>query len=392
MSQTVFSAAIQQARPAMTALRQHLHAHPELGYAEWQTSALIASSLEQWGYQVERGLAGTGIVATLKQGDGSKVLGLRADMDALPIQEEADRPHASRQPGVMHACGHDGHCAALLAAARLLAAPDSFNGTLRLIFQPAEECQQSGAKAMLEQGLFQRFPCDAIFALHNWPGIPVGQFGLLAGPLMASTDTVHIRIHGHGGHGAMPHQAVDPILVGAALTLALQSIVARNVDPLDVAVVTVGAVHAGSLSSVIPDLLDMALTVRALRPQVRELLLERIRQLTLQQAASFGASAEITVDPCHFPVLVNDAEHTAFARQVVLDWLGEQGLYASVKAQTGSEDFAFMLQHCPGCYLLLGNGPLEGGCMLHNPAYDFNDQALPYAAEYWQRLAMAYLR
>lgn len=392
MSKSVFSAAIQQAKPEMTALRQHLHAHPELGYAELQTSALIASKLEQWGYQVERGLAGTGVVATLRQGDGRKVLGLRADMDALPIQEEADRPHASRQPGVMHACGHDGHCAALLAAARLLAAPHSFNGSLRLIFQPAEECQQSGAKAMLEQGLFQRFPCDAIFALHNWPGIPVGQFGFLAGPLMASTDTVQIRIHGRGGHGAMPQQAVDPILVGAALTLALQSIVARNVDPRDVAVVTVGAVHAGSLSSVIPDQLDMALTVRALRPEVRELLLQRIHQLAQQQATSFGATAEVLVDPCHFPVLVNDVGQTDFARQVAVDWLGEQGIYAPVQPLTGSEDFAFMLQQCPGCYLLLGNGPLEGGCMLHNPAYDFNDQALPYAAEYWQRLALAYLR
>lgn len=392
MGRSVFSAATRQAQPEMTALRQHLHAYPELGYAERQTSALIASSLEQWGYQVERGLAGTGVVATLKQGDGSKILGLRADMDALPIQEEADRSYASRLPGVMHACGHDGHCAALLAAARLLAAAHSFNGTLRLIFQPAEECQQSGAKAMLEQGLFQRFPCDAIFALHNWPGIPVGQFGFLAGPLMASTDTVSIRIHGRGGHGAMPQLSVDPIVAGAALTLALQTVVARNIDPLDVAVVTVGAVHSGKLSSVIPDLLEMELTVRALRPAVRALLLQRITELAEQQAASFGARAEVTLDPCHFPVLVNDAEHTAFARQVAVDWLGEQAIYAQVQALTGSEDFAFMLAQCPGCYLLLGNGPVEGGCMLHNPAYDFNDEALPYAAEYWQRLAVAYLR
>ncbi|WP_248741175.1 M20 aminoacylase family protein [Pseudomonas sp. MWU12-2029] len=375
----------------MIALRQHIHAYPELSFEEFATADLVAGKLSEWGYEVHRGLGGTGVVGLLRQGSGGKMIGLRADMDALPIIEQTGLPYSSRHEGVMHACGHDGHTAMLLAAARYLAESRNFDGSLVVIFQPAEE-GDGGAQRMLDDGLFELFPCDAVFAMHNMPGLPVGKLGFLEGPFMASTDTVTIRVDGVGGHGAMPHKAVDPVLAGSAIVMALQSIVSRTVDPLDTAVVTVGAFHAGIAANVIPDHAELQLSVRALKASVRDELIERITRIAQAQASGFGARATVDVDEAQrFPALFNDEAKTAFARQVAIDWVGEEGLIPNMKPLTGSEDFAVMLQRCPGCYLLIGNGDGEGGCMVHNPGYDFNDDCLATGASYWVRLVEAFL-
>ena len=362
-------------------LRQQIHANPELGYEEFSTSDLVAKCLEDWGYTVTRGLGGTGVVGTLKRGAGPS-LGLRADMDALPIHETTNLKYASRVAGKMHACGHDGHTVTLLSAAKYLASHANFSGTLNLIFQPAEE-GLGGALKMIEQGLLTQFPCDAVFALHNMPGMPVGKFGFLSGPFLASADTVNVRINGRGGHGALPHKAVDPILVCCTIVIALQSIVSRNVDPLDTAIISVGSIHAGSVSNVIPETAEMILTVRALKPDVRELLEKRIKEVIHGQAASFGASAD--VDYVHlYPVLVNHPAETAFARGVAFDWLGQGNIVDDLRPITGSEDFAFMLERRPGSYLVTGNGD---SMPLHHPGYNYNDDAISIGANYWVKLA-----
>jgi hippurate hydrolase len=374
----------------MIALRHEIHAHPELGFEEFVTSDLVAARLAEWGYEVHRGLGGTGVVGTLKVGGGARRLGLRADMDALPIHEATGLDYASRIPGKMHACGHDGHTAMLLAAAKHLAQSRSFDGTLHLIFQPAEE-GLGGAKRMLDEGLFGHFPCDAVFAMHNMPGFPTGKLGFRAGPFMASSDTVIIDVDGRGGHGAVPHKAIDPVVVCANIVLALQTIVSRNVPPLDMAIVTVGAIHAGDAPNVIPQTAQMKLSVRALRPEVRDLLQERITALVHAQAASYGATARIDYQR-RYPVLVNDAQMTAFAQEVAREWVGEAGLIEDMVPLTGSEDFSFLLERCPGSYLIIGNGDGEGGCMVHNPGYDFNDDCLATGAAYWVKLAERFLR
>jgi hippurate hydrolase len=372
------------------ALRRDLHRHPELGLEEHRTSALVARQLESWGYAVHRGLAGTGIVGQLRRGTGGKRLGLRADMDALPVQEANTFAHASCHHGVMHACGHDGHTAMLLAAARHIAEHVEFNGTLNLIFQPAEE-HPGGAKLMIEAGLFERFPCDAVFAMHNMPGIPAGHLVFCEGPAMASCDDVTLTLTGTGGHGAQPHLAQDCVVAASALVMALQTIVSRNVDPLATAVVTVGAMHAGSANNVIPASATLELSVRALDRQVRDLLERRIRELATQQAASFGLQAHVAYKR-DYPVLVNTPAETQFAREVGLELVGAERVVLQGLPQTGSEDFAFMLDHCPGSYLLIGNGDGEGSCMVHNPGYDFNDDNIPVGAAYWTHLTQRYLR
>ncbi|WP_223529126.1 M20 aminoacylase family protein [Pseudomonas sp. BF-B-26] len=378
-------AAIQE---EMIALRHSLHSHPELGFEEFATSERVAECLTQWGFEVSTGVGKTGVVATLRNGEGRSI-GLRADMDALPIQETTGLPYASRIDGVMHACGHDGHTATLLAAAKHLAQTRTFNGTVNLIFQPAEE-GLGGARKMLEDGLLERFPCDAIFAMHNVPGYPVGHLGFYSGPFMASADTVNIKIIGNGGHGAVPHKAVDPVLVCSSIVIALQSIVSRNVNPQEMAIITVGSLHAGSASNVIPSSAEMSLSVRALTPEVRHLLEVRITELVNGQAASFGARAYIDYQHCH-PVLINHPEPTAFAREVARDWLGEGQLIDDLRPFTASEDFAFVLEKCPGSYLVIGNGEGDSGCLLHNPGYDFNDACLPIGASYWVRLVERFL-
>ncbi|MBB5410540.1 MULTISPECIES: M20 aminoacylase family protein [unclassified Paraburkholderia] len=389
MNTMVIPAGIAEVEQEMIALRRSIHAHPELAYEEFATGDLVADRLREWGYSVHRGLGQTGVVGQLKLGHGTRRLGLRADMDALPIHETTGLPYASKLPGKMHACGHDGHTAMLLAAARHLAREKSFDGTLNLIFQPAEE-GLAGAKKMLDDGLFEQFPCDAVFAMHNMPGFPTAKLGFMPGSFMASSDTVIIKVIGRGGHGAVPHKAVDPVVVCAQIVLALQSIVSRNIAPLDMAIITVGAIHAGEAPNVIPETAEMRLSVRALRPEVRDHLQQRITEVATGQAAVFGARAEVDYQR-RYPVLVNDAAMTALARQVALDWLGVDGLIHDMQPLTGSEDFAFLLERCAGSYLIIGNGDGEGGCMVHNPGYDFNDACLATGAAYWTKLAQTFL-
>ena len=372
-------------------IRRDIHAHPELGFREHRTAALVAKLLAQWGYEVSDGIGGTGVVGQLKRGPG-RSLGLRADMDALPVQEKTGLTWASSVPGVMHACGHDGHTATLLAAAEAIARAPDFSGTLNLIFQPAEE-GAGGAVRMINDGLFERFPCDAVFALHNLPGLKTGHFMFRSGPAMASSDDVTIRLAGVGGHGAMPHTTTDVIVAASAIVLALQSVVARNVDPLETAVVSVGAIHAGQAGNVIPDSATLELSVRALSADVRALLRKRILELVEAQAVSFGVSAQVDWRE-GYDVLVNDTEHTRFAAGVATQLFGSDRVTDEGRRLTASEDFAFMLKQVPGCYFFVGNGLAgePGGCMVHNPGYDFNDQIIGPAARFWMELVSAYLR
>ena len=367
-------------------LRRDIHRHPELAFEEHRTSDLVAAKLESWGYTVHRGLGGTGVVGTLKRGTRPRRLGLRADMDALPIQEATGVEWASSKPGLMHACGHDGHTAMLLAAAKTIAQDVTFDGTLNLIFQPAEE-GGGGAVRMMADGLFEQHPCDAVFAMHNMPGTPTGHFVFRDGAAMASSDYVTIKVHGTGGHGAMPHRAADPLVAAASIVMALQTVVSRNVDPLHTAVVTVGALHAGQANNVIPALATMELSVRSLDPAVRRLLEQRIKALVAAQAESFGVTAEVDWRP-GYCVLVNTLAETDFARQVALDLVGPDRVTLHGPALTGSEDFAFMLEQIPGSYLLIGNGDGDsaGACMVHNPGYDFNDDNIATGSAYWVAL------
>jgi hippurate hydrolase len=374
-------------------LRRDIHRHPELAFEEHRTSEIVAQSLSRWGYQVTRGLGGTGLVGQLQRGTGGKRLGLRADMDALPIAEQTGLPHASVHAGVMHACGHDGHTAMLLAAAKCLAEQGDFQGTLNLIFQPAEE-GFGGAKKMMEDGLFARFPCDAIFAMHNMPGFKPGHLLFRTGPTMASSENITITLHGKGGHGAMPQSAADPVVAGASIVMALQTIVSRNVAPLQMAVITVGSFKAGQANNVIPQTATLELSVRSLDRDVRKLLNQRIEELVQAQAQSFGVRAEVVLRG-GYPVLVNTAPETAFATQVALNLLGPDKVQAQTEPLTGSEDFAFMLEEVPGSYLFIGNGDAStgghGACMVHNPGYDFDDSNIAVGASYWVQLAQAYL-
>ncbi|HEY3048628.1 MAG TPA: M20 aminoacylase family protein [Polaromonas sp.] len=373
------------------AVRRDIHRHPELGFQEHRTSDLVAERLAQWGYAVERGLGGTGLVGQLRRGSGPKRLGLRGEMDALPIAEATGLAHASCHAGVMHACGHDGHTVMVLAAAKYLAEKGEFNGTLNLIFQPAEE-GLGGAKKMMEDGLFDKYPCDAIFAMHNMPGHPQGRLLLRDGAAMASSDNVTITLEGAGGHGALPHRAVDPVVAAASIVMALQTIVSRNVDPLQTAVVSVGALNAGKAGNVIPQTASLQLSVRSLDRDVRELLEQRIKALVHAQAESFGVRASIDYRR-GYPVLVNTPAETDFARQVALELLGADRVELHARPLTASEDFAFMLEQVPGSYLLIGNGDGDsaGACMVHNPGYDFNDANLPIGAAYWALLAQRFL-
>ncbi|MDY0746869.1 M20 aminoacylase family protein [Paucibacter sp. R3-3] len=372
-------------------LRREIHAEPELAFEEHRTAALVAAKLESWGYAVRRGLGGTGVVGTLVRGTGGKRLGLRADMDALPVDEATGLPWASRKPGLMHACGHDGHTAMLLAAAKRLATQGRFSGTLQLIFQPAEE-GGAGALRMIEEGLFEQHPCDAIFAMHNMPGIPQGHLSFREGAAMASSDYATITLQGTGGHGAMPHRAADSIVAAASIVMALQTVVSRNVDPQQMAVVTVGAIHAGKANNVIPASATLELSVRSLDRDVRALLQQRIRVLVAAQAESYGVQAEVAWR-AGYPVLVNTKAETDFARKVGLELLGADKVITDRAAESGSEDFAFMLERVPGSYLLVGNGDGDsaGACMVHNPGYDFNDDNIAIGAAYWTLLAERFL-
>ncbi|WP_432258865.1 M20 aminoacylase family protein [Cupriavidus sp. TMH.W2] len=377
-------------RAELEAIRRNIHQHPELAFDEVRTSGLVASLLETWGYMVTRGVGGTGVVGTLRCGDSGHSVGIRADMDALPINERTALPYASVNAGRMHACGHDGHTAILLGAAKQLARTRNFNGTVHLIFQPAEEIGAGGgAERMLADGLFERFPCDAIFGLHNHPGVEQGHFLFRSGPFMAACDTVTITIRGKGGHAARPHQSVDPILVAGSLVMALQSVVSRYVDPNETAVVTIGTLHAGHAPNVIPDNARMEISVRSFSPEVRASLEHRIRQLATSHAEGYGAVAEIDYVR-GYPVLVNSERETEFARQVAEELVGAGKVVDQAARIAGSEDFAYFLQQRPGCFVRLGNGANQP--LLHNAGYDFNDENLTVGAAYWTRLVERYLR
>jgi hippurate hydrolase len=369
-------------------LRREIHRNPELAFDEHRTGTLVAEKLTAWGYEVGR-VGGTGVVGRLRRGSGLSTLGIRADMDALPINEASGVAWSSQRAGIMHACGHDGHTAILLAAARQIAEHGNFWGTLNLIFQPGEE-SGGGALRMIEDGLFARYPCDAVFAMHNVPGVPQGHLVFRDGAAMASSDFASITLSGTGGHGAMPHQTTDPIVAAASLVTALQTIVSRNVDPTQMAVVTVGAMHSGHASNVIPSSATLEVNVRALDPEVRLTLRSRVEAIATAQAECFCVEAKIDWRQ-GYSVLVNSPAPTDFARSVGLELNGDSGVTLQGEAQSASEDFAFMLEQVPGCYLLIGNGDGENACMVHSPRYDFNDDNVAIGSAYWKLLVERFL-
>ena len=368
----------------LTRWRRDLHAHPELGFKEHRTAGFVAQKLREFGMQVHAGIGGTGVVGVLRVGNETRSIGLRADMDALPIMEENTFEHRSRHAGVMHACGHDGHTTMLLGAARYLAETRRFRGTVNFIFQPAEE-GIGGAQAMIEDGLFRNFPCDSIFAMHNAPGLPVGWFGVRKGVVAAAGAFFDIDIQGVGAHGAHPDHGVDPIVVGAQLVTALQSIVSRNLDPSVVAVVSVTQFHSGDAYNVIPATARLSGTVRTFTIEAMETVEERMGALAHSVAAAYGAQANVDFRTIFHPV-VNDAESTEVAASVCAELVGTEQVHRDLPPGTGSEDFSFMLEEAPGCYLLIGNGDGETLRPVHNPGYDFNDDALALGASFFARM------
>jgi hippurate hydrolase len=370
---------IRRYQDELAAWRRDLHAHPETGFEEVRTSALVAARLASWGIEVHRGIGRTGVVGVLRAGNGDRAVGLRADMDALDMPEANGFAHRSTIPGKMHGCGHDGHTTMLLGAARYLAETRNFNGTVHFIFQPAEE-GQGGARAMVEEGLFRRFPCNAVYGLHNRPGMPVGRYGIRAGAMMAGCAFFDLVIQGKGGHGARPESTVDPVVCGAAIVSAYQSIIGRNVAPNDTGVVSVTGFSAGTAYNVIPDQVSLRGTVRAFRTETMALIERRMRSLATSIAEGFGAEARLDFREVTVPV-VNGAEQTAMIADAAAALVGEAAVDRNRIPAMGSEDFSYMMAEVPGAYILVGNGEGEaGGCEVHNPHYDFNDAAIPYGA------------
>lgn len=367
----------------MVKWRRDLHAHPETAFEEVRTSAFIKECLEGFGLKVHHGIAKTGVVATLKNGEGPAI-GLRADMDALHLVEHTGVAHTSRHDGKMHACGHDGHMAMLLGAAKYLSENRYFKGTVHFIFQPAEE-NEGGAKVMIEEGLFEKFPVDNVFGMHNWPELPVGTMAMKAGPLMAACDGLELTIKGEGCHGAMPHLGIDPVVVASEIVLALQTIASRLLNPQDTVVVSITQINAGHTWNVIPDEVVMRGTIRSFSLDVQNRLEGMIRQIVSGICAAHGASFEMDY-LTGYPATVNDAVQTEIAAQAAAQVVGRENVNTHPVASMGAEDFAFMLQEKPGCYVWLGTGGIQGGCLLHNPKYDFNDDVLHLGASYWVAL------
>jgi len=364
--------------------RRDIHAHPELGFEEQRTSDLVASRLASFGVEVHRGIGKTGVVGILKNGNSKRGVGLRADMDALPIQEANTFEHRSRHDGKMHACGHDGHTTMLLGAAKYLAETRNFDGTVHFIFQPAEE-GIGGAKAMIDDGLFKRFPCEAVFGMHNRPGMPLGKFAVRSGPMMAGGAFFDIDVTGVGAHGARPEAGIDPVLVSAHIATALQSIVSRNVRPVETAVVSVTQIHGGDAYNVIPQTARLSGTVRAFSNDTMTLIGKNLARIAEGVAAGFGASAKTDFRMIFAP-LVNDAKEADFAASICAELVGADSVRRDPALIMASEDFSYMLAEVPGCYVNIGNGDGTGACEVHNPAYDFNDAALPYGASFFARL------
>ena len=375
---------IEKFAPEMTGWRRDIHAHPELGFQEQRTADLVATQLAAFGIEVHRGVGRTGVVGVLRAGSSKRTVGLRADMDALPIQEANTFDHRSKHAGRMHACGHDGHTTMLLGAAKYLAATRNFDGTVNFIFQPAEE-GLGGAKAMIDDGLFRRFPCEAVFGMHNRPGMPLGRFAVKAGPMMAGGAFFDIDIEGRGAHGARPESGVDPVLAASHVIAALQSIVARNVRPVDTAVLSVTQVHGGDAYNVIPQKVRLSGTVRAFSNEVMDLVGRNMARVAEGVASGFGAKAK-TDFRVIFPPTINNPAEAEFAAGICAGLVGAENVNRNPALIMASEDFAFMLNEVPGCYINIGNGDGEGACEVHNPSYDFNDRALPLGASFFARL------
>ncbi len=380
-------------------LRRDIHAHPELCFEEVRTADVVAQKLTEWGIPVHRGMGTTGVVGIVHGRDGGasgRAIGLRADMDALPMQEHNHFAHASQHAGKMHACGHDGHTAMLLAAGQHFAKHRNFDGTVYLIFQPAEE-GGGGAREMIKDGLFEQFPVEAVFGMHNWPGLPVGSFAASAGPVMASSNDFRIEIRGKGAHAALPHNGIDPVPVACQMVMAFQTIITRNKKPLDAGVISVTMIHTGEANNVVPDHCVIQGTVRTFTYEVLDLIERRMREIAEHTCAAFGAGCEFHFHR-NYPPTVNHAAQTAFARGVMADIVGADRVLDQ-EPTMGAEDFAYMLQARPGCYVFIANGDGvhrdmghgDGPCMLHNPSYDFNDDLIPLGATYWVRLAEQWL-
>ncbi len=382
----------------ITAIRRDIHAHPELAYEEVRTADIVARLLESWGIPTHQGMGVTGVVGTIHgKTQNGRALGLRADMDALPMQELNAFEHASKHAGKMHACGHDGHTAMLLAAARYLAEHRDFDGTVYVIFQPAEE-GSSGAKAMIDDGLFNVFPMQAIFGMHNWPGMEFGTFGVIAGPVMASSNTFEIRLEGKGAHGAMPHLGTDPVMAAVQLAQSFQTIISRDRDPLDPAVLSVTQIHTGSADNVIPNDAVLRGTVRTLSDSTLDLIENRMAEITEHTSRALNCAAEFTFHR-KYPPTINHAQEAEFCAGVLTGIVGEENVNQSLRPSMGAEDFSFMLKEKPGCYIWIGNGHGDhrtaghglGPCTLHNGNYDFNDDLIPLGATYWAELAIQWL-
>ena len=380
----------------LIALRRDIHAHPELCYEEKRTSDLVAQKLEEWGIEVVRGLGGTGLVGILRSGSSPRAIGLRADMDALPMQEDNTFAHASQHPGKMHACGHDGHTATLLGAAQYLAKHRIFNGTVYFIFQPAEE-GGAGARAMIEDGLFERFPMDAVFGFHNWPGLPAGDVAASPGPVMASSNEFSITLQGKGGHAALPHAANDPVPVACTLVQAFQTIVSRSISPIDSAVISVTMLQAGDATNVIPDTCTLQGTVRTFTLEVLDQVEQRMRELSENLARGFGMECQFEFKR-NYPPTINSRDEAHFIHEVASSVLGTHHVHKQVPTMA-AEDFSFMLQHKPGCYFFIGNGDGDhrmlghagGPCTLHNASYVFNDALLSAGATLWVKVVERWL-
>jgi len=380
----------------IASLRRDIHAHPELCFQEVRTADLVANKLTEWGIPIHRGLGTTGVVGIVKNGTSSRAIGLRADMDALPMQEFNTFDHASTHAGKMHACGHDGHTAMLLAAAQHFAKNRNFEGTVYLIFQPAEE-GGGGAREMIKDGLFDKFPMDAVFGMHNWPGDRVGRFSVSAGPVMASSNEFKITIRGKGGHAALPHNGLDPVPIACQLVQSFQTIITRNKKPVDAGVISVTMIHAGAATNVIADSCELQGTVRTFSFEVLDMIERRMKEISEHTCAAFGAICEFGFVR-NYPPTINSASEAAFAAKVMADIVGDGNVTAQ-EPTMGAEDFAYMLQAKPGAYCFIANGDGShremghggGPCMLHNPSYDFNDDLIPLGATYWVRLAEAWL-
>ena len=373
----------------LSSIRHDIHMHPEIAFEEQRTSDIAARKLEEFGCEVHRGLAKTGVVGTLRRGNATRAIGLRADMDALPIQERNTFGHASVNKNKMHACGHDGHTTMLLGAARYLAETKNFNGTVHFIFQPAEE-GLGGGRVMVEEGLFEKFPCDAVFAMHNVPGLPVGHMSVKPGTLLASADSWTVKVKAKGSHGAMPHQGNDPFIIACQIVLAIQTIASRNVDPLDSVVVSVGFIKGGDTFNVIPDEVMIGGTARALLPHVQDMIEKRLGEIAHGVASAYGATVDYQYIR-RYPPTINHPDETEFAAKVAEEVCGAANVKRDIPPVMDGEDFSFMLRKVPGAMLWLGNGPGEGNCLLHNPHYDFNNDAIPTGVSFLARLTERFL-